>query len=314
MEFSTFVKKVKDALVQYYGSDASIDSQSVPKNNGVRLQGISVMLPGKNIAPTVYLEPYYNRYEKGESFSELFQEITGIYEESQLPEGLSMDFFQDYEKVRRKLVLRLVHAGKNEELLRQIPHLPFLDLAVVCHCILIGESFGTGSVLINNDHLKVWGIEAGKLFEDARENGSRILPGRFHKMGEMVRELLGTMESRESFQEEKESNREIRQLADEIDNSPVPMTVVTNPYKYYGASCILYEGLLEKIAGEYEDDICILPSSVHEVILIPRRGERDFQRLNQMVQEVNETQVDPQEWLSDHVYLYERETGRILGK
>ncbi len=314
MDFTTFIKKVTDALKQYYGSEAEIESQSIQKNNGVWMKGVSVRMHGKNIAPTVYLEAYYDRYEKGECFSDLFREITGICEENQLPEGLSMDFFQDYGKVKPKLVLRLVHAVKNEELLRRIPHMKFLDLAVVCHCILIGETFGTGSILIHNEHLKMWGIEAGRLLEDARLNSSRIMPGRLFKMGEMVRQLLGFAQNSELPCREVHADREIEVLADEIDNSVVPMIVATNSCKYYGASCILYEGLLEKIAGEYEDDLCILPSSVHEVILIPRRGETDFQRLNQMVREVNEAQVDPQEWLSDHIYIYERKTCRILEK
>lgn len=320
MELQKFAEKVVRALEEFYGEDSRIETHEVYKNNGLKLQGICILMPGKNIAPTVYLNRFYEQYQKGEEFSDILSRIIALYEENQMSQNLDIDFFLDYHKVKRKLVLRLIHGEKNCELLKEIPHRRFQDLAVVCHCLIMNEAIGTGSVLIHRHHLESWGIEEEELFQAAEENSPRLQPVSMQKMGDIIRELMEKMveekveEICSEYPQDKNRlvERTLESMVKEIEQHEVPMFVLTNQGRYYGAACILYQGVLEEIAEKLGGDVYILPSSVHEVILVKKQEEDKQEKFNEMVREVNAGHVDPQEWLSDHAYLYKREEKRVI--
>jgi len=91
----------------------------------------------------------------------------------------------------------------------------------------------------------------------------------------------------------------------------VPMYVLSNKSKLNGSGCIFYHNLLHNLCEKLECDLYILPSSIHEVILIPAYDHDSYDELTSMVKEVNSTQLSKEEILSDHVYFYSRETGQI---
>ena len=88
--------------------------------------------------------------------------------------------------------------------------------------------------------------------------------------------------------------------------------LLTNQMGYNGAAAILYEGVLKNFAEEVGKDLILLPSSIHEVLLLPDNGDSDYEALSALVREVNEAQVRREEWLSDHVYRYLKEEDRII--
>lgn len=69
-----------------------------------------------------------------------------------------------------------------------------------------------------------------------------------------------------------------------------------------GAGCIFYPEFMDQAAEKLQGDFFVLPSSVHEVILLPDNGQMDFHELEAMVRQINETEVAPQDRLSDSVY------------
>ena len=190
MELQKFTEKTMKALKEFYGPKAEIKNHSVYKNNGILLQGICVLEQGMNIAPTVYLNNFKERYEEGELFGDIIREIIKIVEENKVTNQLDVDFFMDYEQVKKKLVLRLINRDKNEELLKQVPYLKFNDLAIVCHCIMITEEIGAGSILINKHHLENWTITEETLFQDAFINSPVIEPYSILSIGEMMKHML----------------------------------------------------------------------------------------------------------------------------
>lgn len=320
MKLQEFTSKVVQALQDFYGSEVSIETHRVFKNNGLQLQGICVLMPDRNIGPTVYLNRFFELYESGEDFGKILGQIIDLYEKNQASQNLDIDFFLDYSKVKRRLVLRLIHAKKNEELLKEIPHYYFHDLAVVCHCLIVNEMIGTGSILIHKHHLQSWKISEEELFREAAVNSPRIQPYCIHRMRDMIKEIMETaVEERideicQEYPQNKDElmKRTVDELVGEIHDNTLPMFVLTNSGRYYGAACLLYEGVLEELANEFKDDFYILPSSVHEVILVPVQETDNPRNFNEMVKEVNATQVDPEEWLCDHVYLYKRNNKRIV--
>lgn len=320
MELQTFTEKVVKALEEFYGPDARIEAQQIYKNNGVKLQGVCVLMAQKNIAPTVYINHFFEQYKEGREFGDILSEIITLYEENQVYRKLDIDFFLDYGKVKKKLVLRLIHKGKNKELLKEIPYEEFNDLAVVCHCLIVNESIGKGSVLIHRHHLRAWKISEKELFRAAKENSPRLQPYCLQPMSRMIKEIMersiedSVEEICREYPQDKEAFLEstLSQMTDEIDRCRLPMYVLTNKDRYYGASCILYEGILEELAERLRGDFYILPSSVHELILVEKQGEDKKEEYNQMVREVNACHVDIQEWLANHAYLYVSKENRVI--
>lgn len=320
MELQKFTEKILKALREYYGQDAEVRSHSVYKNNGILLQGICVLEKGMNIAPTVYLNDFFDKYENGELFGSIIKEIVEIIEKNKVTNQLDVDFFMDYEQVKRKLVLRLINRKKNEELLKHVPYLKFKDLAIVCHCIMITEEIGTGSILIHKHHLETWGILEDTLLQDAFKNSPVIEPYSILKISEMMKNMLRETikEQIEEICEEDSRYKEallestMENMIQEIEEKHIPMFVLTNQNRYYGATCLVYPDMLEVIGEMLQDDFYILPSSVHEVIFLGKNGCMDSAALNEMIEEVNRTQVDEEEWLSDHAYLYDRKSKKFI--
>lgn len=93
-------------------------------------------------------------------------------------------------------------------------------------------------------------------------------------------------------------------------DAPYPMYVGTNPERILGASILMYETYLEDLAAQIEDDLCIAPSSIHEVLIFPLSLVQPS-KIIEIVRDVNRTVVLPQEKLSDSVYIYRRGTHAI---
>ena len=235
-------------------------------------------------------------------------------------QDFDMNFFMNYENVKKKLVLRLIHQEKNRDLLSLVPHIKFQDLAIVCHCVLMTEEIGAGAILIYKEHLKMWQIEEEILFKDAFENSPKIEPYHILKMSEMVRSILErtTKERIEEicgeyyFDKELLLNSTLDHMTRELEEQQIPMYVITNENRYYGAACMVYPNMLEIIAEKLQDDFYIIPSSIHEIIVVAKKQCIDSFGLNEMIEEVNMTQVEAEEWLSNHTYLYQRKTQKLI--
>lgn len=320
MELQNFTEKTVRALEEYFGPEVEIKTHKVYKNNGILLQGICALEKGKNIAPTVYLNSFFEKYQKGITFGRIIRDIVIYMERNQVTKNLNVDFFLDYESVRKRLVLRLIHGEKNKELLEKIPYLKFQDLVIVCHCTMVTEEIGNGSILIHKHHLESWGVEEETLFQDAFENSPRLEPYSILKMSDMMKRVLRESVKEqldEVYKEDGEKKEEmleitLENMAKEMEEKNIPMYVLTNTKRYYGAASLVYPDMLEKIGDMLKEDFYILPSSVHEVIFVGKSSCVDSFTLNEMVEEVNRTQVEEEEWLSDHVYLYQRTNQKFI--
>lgn len=316
MELQEFTKKTVKALEEYYGESVEVKTHNIYKNNGLLLQGVCVLEQGMNIAPTVYLNDFLAGYEDGETFGEIVRKIVQIIEKNKVAKQLDVDFFMDYEQVKKKLVLRLINRAKNVELLKQVPYLEFEDLAIICHCVMITEEIGNGSILIYKQHLENWEITEDTLFHDAFKNSPAIEPYSILRVNEMlknilrdnVREEMDEICDGDSVYKEELLENTLEAMVVEIEEKHIPMSVLTNSGRYYGAASLVYPGVLETIGEILQDDFYILPSSVHEVIFIGKSEGMEVASLNDMIEEVNRTQVEEEEWLSDHAYYYDRKS------
>ena len=277
---------------------ASLSIQPVIKNNNILLDGLTIMEDGTNLSPTLYLNYYYDTYQDGTDLSSIIEAMLRTYDSNKPHGKIDTSFFTDYQNVKPRIVYKLIHYEKNRHLLSDLPHFRYLDLAIVFYCLVSSSTSGSATILIRNEHLRFWNISPDQLFATAKENTPKLLTYELRNMNELMAELLNTVPPSDALAEKK-------------DASPCPMYVLTNQNKLNGASCILYEHLLELFADRLGADLYILPSSVHEVILIPATSDTSFAELSRMVKEVNETQVSPEEILSDHVYYFSRNSRSI---
>ena len=305
MEFTSFKTLVRDEVAKRTGEQFHVIINDVTKNNGVVLSGITMLQDDNNISPTIYLNKYYEAYENGDiTLRCIVDEVLDTYERNKVNQSVDMRFFMNYERIKDRIIFKLIHAERNKELLKDIPHIRYLDFAVVFQCLISDEMFGNATIMIHNAHLKIWEITENELYEKAIKNTPVLQRYDIKTMKDVLCEmmLLEEMEGKEILNK----NEYIEDLQD-----ATPMYVLSNRTRVQGASCILYPNILKDFASAVKSDFYILPSSVHEVILLPAQGDEDKEGLKRMVCEVNETQVEREEVLSDSVYYYSQEKGEL---
>lgn len=325
MRYEEFVQEIKDHVQEYVGDTAKVTEETVLKNNAVKLHGISIMPTEGNISPTIYLDGYYEHFEKGENLSDIILNIIERYEANKFEKKVNIDFFSDYKEVEKRVLCKLISYEMNEELLQEIPYVRYLDLAVIFYCTVLHDEIGSATILIYNRHMKLWNVEVEELYTAAQKNTRKLMGFQIRELEEIMTEMLVEGLRAELKQQEKEEIEcpSKQELMDYVlpmlhsmcgEGQQVPMYVLSNLEKLNGASCILFKDVLNGFAEQIKLDFFIIPSSIHEVILVPAgEDEReDHLRLTQMVQEVNATQVEAEEVLANHVYYYSREKCEVL--
>lgn len=298
MNYEEFKECVKERIMEYVTEGGEVCINHVLKNNGKELDGLVIVEKGSNIAPTIYLESYYRQYEDGKSIQEIARDIISVHEQHRTGLNINPEMFNDYTNISSSIVYKVINYDKNRKLLETVPHRKILDLAVVYYCLIEQRDGVNATALIHNEHIRMWNITAETLHEDAVRNTPRLLEGMIRPMGDILRDMikLSDMES-----EEKDETERLCDAA-----APGEMYVLTNSSKINGAACIFYDKLLEEFAKRMNCDLYILPSSIHEVIILPKHEEYDKSMLINMVREVNSEGVSADEILSDNVYEYNR--------
>lgn len=303
MDFILFMEKVKKSLYEFFGEGAEISIREVEKNNGVKLHGLTIIIGDANISPTIYMEGFYREYCSGKQFGTVLYEIIQLYEENKIYNRINMDFFTRYEQVRGRVFFKVINYEKNKERLDKLPHRRFLDLAVICYFAYMNDLIGHGFIQIENKHLAEWRISKEQLFADADKNIREKLQVDIKDMNEMIWEML----------KEEAGERDLDEMRSvlEQEEQKIPMYVMTLSGKYFGAACIYQMDVLSRFAQKTGKNFYILPSSIHELILLPDEGRETPEGLRKMVTEVNRSHVEAEEQLSDNVYYFDQDSQTV---
>ena len=208
----------------------------------------------------------------------------------------------DFQKVRERIVYRLVNTEKNEQMLQDVPHREILDLSLIYYVLLDASEKGTTAMLISDRHMDQWKTTEEILWSEADRNTRRLLMAECFTMQYAMSELLGAAG--------KEARRE-QNLLESKENGEDKMYVLSNRARSNGAACMIYPYVLRMMGDILEEDFYILPSSIHEVILVPASAGISVAEMEKMVCEINETQVPEEEILGSHVYRYSRKNKTI---
>lgn len=290
MEYKAFTEQLAEMVKEKLGEDYDVRLTEVLKNNQVTLHGVVIMGKQEKVVPTIYLEGFYARYLQGETQEKLAEELVSFYYQHSIYPKFDTEKFGIFSEVKDSIYYRLVNYEMNESLLKEQPHLRWNDLAVTFYYVLEVDGEGRASVTIKRPYLKMWGIEEEELYRTARENMQRKKPEILVTMKELLDEMMSG------------------QLSEEYC---VPMYVLTNTEKLYGAATLLYSNKIKELADRLKSDLLIIPSSVHEVLLMEDGAEQDYEWLRSIVKEVNRSQVEPEEVLSGNLYRYVREKEKI---
>ena len=296
MEYKEFVEYIKMNAGYIAGEGGNITINHVIKNNGCEMDGLVIMEKGKDIAPTIYLDSFYELYTNGENIKNIIRQIEVIYEQNKNNVTFDVNILKHFDTIKDKIVYKVVNYRSNEKLLEQVPHKRILDLAVVFYCLLDNEYGRSATALIYNNNLKNWNVTIDDVYKAALKNTPNLLHSKISSMAALFEKCGVNVDGEE---------------VDLKDYVPSDMYVLTNESKLNGAACILYENVLYDFAQKLGADLYILPSPVHEVILLPKLSMFEKDELVNMVKEVNTEGVAADEVLSDHVYEYNR-TERLI--
>lgn len=287
-------------------SEYELDLHKVTKNNGVTLDGLTLRRKGELVSPNLYLNGYYESYQMGKPLAVIMEEIYLQYQRMGAERELEMDDLTDFVAVRDKIIVRLVNYERNRTQLERCPHKQYLDLAITFRYIASCDAMGIASSLISDQEFENWGITMEELYSIALFNTMRILPWRLHSLTQMVTYCV----------RQKAPDRLVEELLADITEldrreDGIHMHVLTNEAGINGATCILYDNVLRQFATTIDCNLFVMPSSIHEVMLVPHREDTDAHFLAELVLEANQSTVGLVDLLSDHIYYYDRDTDQV---
>ncbi len=190
MNYQNFVNEITNRVSEHMGEEYLVSVNDVRKNNGICLQGLSIHGTEQKIVPTIYLNGYYREFRNGKEISTIVEDILFVHEHAGIDEEVDMSFFRDYEQVKGRIAYKLVNYEKNRELLQDIPHIAYLDLAIVFYYILSEETLVSATILLYQTHLNMWNKTVQSIYRDAKKNTPQLLKSQIRSMTEVILELL----------------------------------------------------------------------------------------------------------------------------
>ena len=289
MNLSDFTVKVRDNIGEYLSEYdvEDIYEKDVIKNNGVVYKGLVISLKEREAAPTVYMDYYFNMYKRGKSFDEILEMIYENYKLSEEKMNLTEKEAGKLENYREKLFIKVVNLEKNKKRLENCPFIPFLDLAITFRYLVHKDEQDISSTLINNALMDMWGLNTQAIYKIAYKNMKKLFPPSIRKLSDII-----------------------NCCSDDFGIIPEnEMYVITNDSGINGASYIICKEIIDDFCRKKNSDYYLIPSSIHELILVPKSLDEDGENLKMFVKEVNKTAVLPVDFLSDNVYFYSRDDG-----
>ncbi len=279
---------------------------TIIKNNGVVLDGVTLLKKGEKSGPNVYLNSYYEQYQIGKPLQNILEEIILCYEKAKAETNIEIVDIGDFQQIKDKVILRLVHYEKNQEQLKEVPHKRFLDLAITFRYLAGKDAMGIASSLISNREFESWGIGLDALYEIALFNTMWAFPWQMDSLVKVVSECFGDCLPKHLQKEFLQDMQGIEQM-----ENGVTMYVLTNDVGINGATSLLYDNVIKNFAKVQDCNIFILPSSIHEVMLVPENTETEPEFLQSLVKDANKSAVGLIDLLSDHIYYYDKELDDI---
>lgn len=309
MDYKEFKEMVKENFLSYLPEEYQnysieiVETMKVNRKMDALRVIPNVLSDGYNISPFLYVDHMYEAYKESNDFDKVMEDNAETFVSFMKDEKYRIDIKElDKMNLRDNVIITLINTEQNSEMLSKIPHREFEDLSVIYRWIIKKDNGGFHSNIINNESAARIGITEDELFKIASENTKNMYPPIVKNMEDIIKEIF--ME--EGMPEEIAANM-IASMKEEseLDDKGIEMYVITNKYKMFGAAGMLFEDELHNLSQKLGDDLYILPSSLHEVIVVPAKNV-DPEVLAEMVHDVNTAELDISERLSNQVYHYDK--------
>lgn len=290
MEYKDFLEEVKNNIKDYLPDsfkDATVQIQKTIKNNGLSLDGLSVSKVGQMVSPVMYLNHHYENLQRGvTNIDQICKNVAdGILNNQK---SFDLKEILDPKQIKDKITFSVIGAEKNAAMLLKMPHRIKDDLAMVYRIIVNQENQEVGSVKISDQLAESLNLNEKDLYNMAMENTPKLFPAQFQSMFDVLKKMMPEMA------EMMEPNI--------FEDS---MYVLSNEQNIDGASALFYPGVQEEIYKHMGKEYYVLPSSIHETIIVPKNASMNATELKNMVMEINGKEVSPDEVLTDSVYEYD---------
>ena len=304
MSYEEFIAYVKENILDWIpqNEEMSVEVKVSKKNNGVDEEYLFIQKTkktGDTITPMLYLRPVYENYIMGMPMESVLNELANAYLNAA---ELEFDFKKllDYKVVKDSIIVALVNTEANKNLLQNLPHQSMNGLSViykidVMHCPIWYDKDSNLNAAVNITYnlIEAYGITQEELHQTALENTERLYPPVMRGLHNFIQELM------------------FEDMVEEIQPNKDDIYCLTNSQTYMGAAAILYPEKMEEIIQKL-GDVYIIPSSIHEVLLVPKTFGQDAESLRQMLCEVNEECVEPKDYLADKIYEYEPNQKKLV--
>ena len=239
MEYRDFVEQVKEQIQDFLPekfADAAVEVNQIVKNNDCVLDGLMVRTEESNIAPTIYLNPYFEQIQDGAELDDVLAQIASVYQSHYIDHDIDVSAVTDFDKIKEKIVCKLINEEANQQFLQDKPYSKLEDLAVVYQILMDKTGEGTATITITDNLMDGYGITLEELHDQALQNMDTLQPHSFKGMNETVAEMIAVDIAREQNVGMDEAKEMAMQMMPDI---PDTMFVLTNDTKVNGAAAIL---------------------------------------------------------------------------
>ena len=298
-----FIDYLKNNLLNLLPKDiadkADIRIEEVLKGNDLRLTGVMIHESDTNITPTIYVDRFIEEAKEGVDFHELAKKIADMFMEARQErfDSFDLDRVTNFNEIKDRLVTKIINKDLSSRYLTDIPYKEFGDLAIITQIKLCAKEGSQASITIRDDMLKRWNVDFDDVISIATDNDLTSSDPRLYPMTSVLSSLM--------FGEDFEQKGFLPEDRCETD----PMYVFCTEDKVNGAKLLNQPELLEQIAGFLESDLILLPSSVHEIIVVPdnKAMRFDMDELTKMIGDINTNEVMPDDVLSGHPMFYSKD-------
>lgn len=294
---SQLCEKVKEHLPEGHQS-ANVDIVTSHKNNDTKLEALIIKNEHDTLVPRIYVDSYFEDEENGRSIENIAKEMVQIYLDNKTTQFKSLpEDITDYNKIKDQLVVQLINRDYNKELLTDVPHkdLENTDLSAILRLEFETDDPISAFARIDYQMLDLWKVSFDTAYEEALSNCIKKNPATIVSIEDVMMDIMGI----------KEVEKGLPKTA-EIES--YQQYVLSNSSGKWGATVMLYPEVLQQIAENSDADLLIMPSSIHEVILMKVTEEFSASELQSIVISVNQGGVlEPEDILSNGVYCYNKD-------
>lgn len=294
MTENEFYEKLKEAVQEKMG-DIPVELQESVKNNNITRTSILIGREDREVTPTIHLDVLYGHYKNGWEMDQIASFVIRIWQAYQKRKpDIPIPNLLDWQKAKEKIYFRLFSARCNPRYIQEGVCRNFLDMVLVPYYhVRTTESCVMGIRVTRELSEEHWHVPGEEICRMAGINTPRLFPPRIERLDSI---LLTHMEKRFGPDNIPQDVREVLEQN--------PMYILQNEQGINGATVMAYEGLLPSLYEKLGGGFYIIPSSIHELLIMPETKGIDEEMVRKTIFRINREQVEPEERLSDSLYHY----------